>query len=192
MIEVLRFSEENLLSHSTEKLRRGTLLCFTKFPVAGTFNDKRGGGGGGKEYQAFQLKSFCLTLSKVFLGNPSDSENFRVSRNFMPKKGISRIVFIEILLFNSSEKRRSGTLLSFTKLVASKKFMVKRREGGRRVVRGYHGFLSKVFCLTVPKFFVGEPFRVSLFSGIEKFHDDEGNITIYYGKIVASQYRSFS
>ncbi len=46
------------------------MLCFTKFPVAEKFNDKRGGG---KEYQAFQLKSFCLTVSKVFLGNPSDS-----------------------------------------------------------------------------------------------------------------------
>ncbi len=95
------------------------------------------------EYQAFQLKSFCLTLSKVFLGNLSDSENFRVSRNFMPKKGKSRKVSIEILLSNSSEKRRSGTPLSFTKLVVSKKFMDKRGE--RRVVREYHGFLSKDF-----------------------------------------------
>ncbi len=104
----------------------------------------RGGGGGGKEYQAFQLKSFCLTLSKVFLGNLSDSESFRVSRNFMPKKGISRKVSIEYLLSNSSEKRRSGTPLSFTKLVVSKKYMDKR-DGGRRIVREYHGFLSKDF-----------------------------------------------
>ncbi len=86
-------------------------------------------GGGGKEYQAFQLKSLCHTVSKVFLGNPSDSENFRLSRNFMPMKGISRKVSIEILLSNSSEKRRSGTPLSFTKLVVSKKFMDKRRGG---------------------------------------------------------------
>ncbi len=44
------------------------MLCFTKFPVAENSNDK-----GGEEYQDFQLKSFCLTVSKVFVGNPSDS-----------------------------------------------------------------------------------------------------------------------
>ena len=40
---ILRFS---MLSHSTEKRRRGTLLCFTKFLVSKKFMDKRGGGGG--------------------------------------------------------------------------------------------------------------------------------------------------
>ncbi len=44
---ISRFSMENLLPHSTEKLRRRTLLCFTKIPVAETFNDKRGGGWNG-------------------------------------------------------------------------------------------------------------------------------------------------
>ena len=32
----------------------------------------------------------------------------------------------------------------------------------------YQDFPSKNFCLTVPKSFMGQPFRVSLFSGIEK------------------------
>ena len=32
----------------------------------------------------------------------------------------------------------------------------------------YQDFPSKIFCLTVPKIFVGEPFSVSLISGIEK------------------------
>ena len=40
---ISRFSIENLLSHSTEKFRRGTLLCFTKFLVSKKFMDKRGG-----------------------------------------------------------------------------------------------------------------------------------------------------
>ena len=35
--------------------------------------------------------------------------------------------------------------------------------------KGYHDFPLKNFCLTVPKDFVGEPFRVSLIAGIEKF-----------------------
>ena len=34
--------------------------------------------------------------------------------------------------------------------------------------REYHDFLSKIFCFTVPKIFVGELFSVSLISGIEK------------------------
>ena len=41
-----------------------------------------------------------------------------------------------------------------------------------------HDFPSKVFCLTVPKNFVGEPFSVSLISGIEKFYASEGYATI--------------
>ena len=39
---ISRFSVEKFLSHSTEKLRRGTLLCFTKFLVSKKFMDKRG------------------------------------------------------------------------------------------------------------------------------------------------------
>ena len=34
----------------------------------------------------------------------------------------------------------------------------------------YQDFPSKIFCLTVPKNFIGEPFNVSLTSGIEKFY----------------------
>ena len=42
---ISRFSVENLLSHSAEKLRRGTILCFTKLLVSKKLMDKRGGGG---------------------------------------------------------------------------------------------------------------------------------------------------
>ena len=34
----------------------------------------------------------------------------------------------------------------------------------------YEDFPSKIFCLAVPKIFVGEPFSVSLISGIEKIY----------------------
>ena len=37
----------------------------------------------------------------------------------------------------------------------------------------YHNFPSKFFCLTVPKFFVGEHSIVSLISGIENFSASE-------------------
>ena len=40
----------------------------------------------------------------------------------------------------------------FRKVPVAKKFMDKR-------VGNYKGFPSKIVCLTVPKFFVGDPFR---------------------------------
>ena len=43
----------------------------------------------------------------------------------------------------------------------------------------YQDFASKIFCLTVPKNFVGHAFRVSLLSGLEKFYASEGYVTIF-------------
>ena len=97
----------------------------------------------------------------------------------MPKSRKSRFS-IENLLSHSTEKLRRGTLLRFTKILVSKKFMDKR--GG-----GYHDFLSKFFCLTVPKNFVGEPSSVSLISGIERFHASESYVTILCRKFFVSQ-----
>ena len=65
-----RFSIEKLLSQGPEKLRRGTLLCFTKFPVSKQFMGKRGGGGGRREYHDLLSKNFCLTVPKNFVGEP--------------------------------------------------------------------------------------------------------------------------
>ena len=98
------FSIENLLSHSTEKLLRGTLLCFTKFLVSKKFMDKRGG-----RVSRFSLKSF---------------------------------------LSDSAEKLRRGTLQCVTSF------------GYRKILcfrELCHDFVSKFFCLTVPKIFVGTP-----------------------------------
>ena len=50
-------------------------------------------------------------------------------------------------------------------------------------------FLWKIFYLTVPKKFVGEPFRVSLISGIEKFYASEGYVTIFRRNFFVSQCR---
>ena len=38
----------------------------------------------------------------------------------------------------------------------------------------YQDFPLKIFCLTVPKIFVGEPFSVSLISGVEKIFASDG------------------
>ena len=70
-------------------------------------------------------------------------------------------------------------MLSFRKFPVAKNFMDKRG--------GYQKFPSKVFCLTVPKNFVGEPFSVraleqlgsEVVSGTEPVFeaDDEGEAT---------------
>ena len=44
---------------------------------------------------------------------------------------------------------------------------------------GYQDFPSNFFCLTVPKNSVGEPFSVSLISGVEKYCASEGYVTIF-------------
>ena len=63
-------------------------------------------------------------------------------------------------------------MLCFRKVPVTKNFM--DQKGG-----GVSNFLSKIFCLTKPKNFVGEPFSVSLISGIEKFYASEGYVTIF-------------
>ena len=49
----------------------------------------------------------------------------------------------------------------------------------------YQDFPSKTFCLTVPKNLVGEPFSVSIISGIEKFYASEGYVTIFCGNFLS-------
>ena len=45
--------------------------------------------------------------------------------------------------------------------------------------KGYHDFLSKLFCLTIPKNFVGNPLVFQKISGIENFFASEGYVTIF-------------
>ena len=61
---ISQFSIENLLSHSTEEHRRGTLLCFHK--ISGI--EKRGGGREG--VSRFSVNIFCLIVPKNFVGEP--------------------------------------------------------------------------------------------------------------------------
>ena len=61
----------------------------------------------------------------------------------------------------------------FQKIPGIEKIYGEEEEGGGEC----HHFRSIFFCLTVPKNCVGQPFRVSLFSGIENFLASEGFIT---------------
>ena len=54
-------------------------------------------------------------------------------------------------------------MLCLRNIPVAKKFLYKRGEG-----KDYQDYPSKMLCLIQPKFYVGEPFSVSLFSAIEK------------------------
>ena len=140
-----------------QKFRRGTLLCFRKILVPKNVRDKRGGG-----YHDFLSKLFCLTVPKKFVGEPFYAVFQKIS-------GIEKCcasecyitIFYQNFLSHSTETFRRGTLLC----------CVSENFGYRKMLcfRGlYHNFPSKIFCLTVPKNAVGEPFSLSLLSGMEK------------------------
>ena len=63
---ISRFSIENLLFHSTEKLRRGTLLYFTKFLVSKKIMDKRGGEREREGVSRFSVKNFLSHSAEDF------------------------------------------------------------------------------------------------------------------------------
>ena len=50
----------------------------------------------------------------------------------------------------------------------------------------YQDFPSKIFCLTVPKVFVEEPFSFSLIAGTENIWIREGGINIFRQKFFVS------
>ena len=77
-------------------------------------------------------------------------------------------------------------MLCFRKFLVAKKFMDKKGGGGE-----YRKFPSKIFCLTVPKNFVGEPFSVSLISGIEKFYASKGYVTIFCRNFLSHSAETF-
>ena len=61
-----RFSVENFLSHSAEIIRRGP-FCAVFQKISGIENiSKRGGG----STRIFRRKRFCLTVPKIFVGEP--------------------------------------------------------------------------------------------------------------------------
>ena len=84
---------------------------------------------------------------------------FLVSKNFLLQRVMSRFS-LEIFLSRSAENFRRGIFYSCINLGYRKNW---RRGGG-----GYQDFTSKIFCLNVPKIFVGESFTVASISGTEK------------------------
>ena len=79
-----QFSAEVVLSHSAEKLSRGTLLLLTKFQVPKNIIDKSGGRVG---TSLFSIKTFCPTVPKLFVEEPFCARTFLASKNVKHKKG---------------------------------------------------------------------------------------------------------
>ena len=137
------------------------------------------GGGRGRECHDFSSKMFCLAVPKNFVGEPFCVSLISGVEKFYAYEGSSRFS-TENCLSHRTEKLRRGTFLCFTKFLVSKNFMDRRgrEEGGRE----YQVSMSKFYCVTVPKILVGEQFRASIISGIEKFYAYEWNITIFLGE----------
>ena len=81
--------------------------------------------------------------------------------------------FLSIFFVSQNQKSLQGTLLC----CVSERFWYRISLWTRR--GEYQYFPSINFCLTVPKKFVGEPFSVSLISGIEKVYASDGYVTIF-------------
>ena len=125
------------MSHSAENFRKGILLFLRKFLVSKSFMDEKGG------ITFFRRKFLVSQCRKISWASLQCFRKFGVSKNFMPKRGISR-------------------------------------------------FSIENCCLTVPKKFVGEPFSVSLISGIERFYASESYVTILCRNFFVSQCRKIS
>ena len=96
------FCVEVFSSRITEKLSRGTLLCFTKFPVSKTLW-KRGGEGGREGVSIFSVEFFLSPVSKNFVGGSFIASFFWVSKNVRCKgAGIRR--FRQIFFVSVPEK----------------------------------------------------------------------------------------
>ena len=110
----------------------------------------------------FFVRTFLSHSCEKIVGEP-----FRVSLI----SGIEKIyasegyvtIFVEIFLSHSTETFRRGTLLCCVAESFRWPKSLWIRGGG-----GVSRFPVDFFCLTVPKNAVGEPFSLSLISGIEK------------------------
>ena len=116
---ISRFSVENFLSHSTEKLRRRTLLCFRKILVSKIFMHRR-------EASWFCRNFFVSQDRKISLRGPfCVSEIFWYEKNFLDE--IGGITFFRRKFFVSQGKKNSwGNASMFQNIRVSKNFMHKK------------------------------------------------------------------
>ena len=141
-------------------------------------------------YQVSSSKTLCNTVPKNFVREHFGFRKFRVSQNFMHKKGIS-LNSVEKSLSHSTDKSHKRTLLCFERILVSKSFKQRRGEASR--------FGRKFFYLTEPKklrqgtilcfrkFLVGKKFSWTRWG-----REGEGGITIFRPKVFVSLYQNIS
>ena len=123
-----RFVVENVLSHTTEKVRRETLPSFRKNLESKKNTDFRGAG-----YHDFPSKLFCFTVPNLLVEEPFCVSQSFGYRKFYSQEGISQFSK-EKLLSHSVEIFRRGTFLCFRKILKTMIFSDKR-AGRKRVSR---------------------------------------------------------
>ena len=120
-------------------------------------------------------------MPKKFVGEPFCAVFQKKLMDKRGRGGVSRFS-VEKFLSHSAESFRRGGSFSVSLISVIEK---------NYVPEGYvtiFDFLSKFFCLTVPKVSVGEPF-CAVFQ--KKFMDKRGGINIFRRKIFVSQCRNF-
>ena len=154
-IEKLHNFSSKMFCLSVPKSSWASLQGFWKFGISIKYMHKSG-------YNFFLSKIFCFTLPKIFVTESYCScENFSFRKVSTDEKG-GMIFFRRETLALQSRKISWASRQYFRKTAVSEIFMYNR---------GYHVFLSKIFCLTVPKKFVGIPSIFQKLSGIEKLHE---------------------
>ena len=121
--EVSRFSVENFLSDSAEKLNGGTLLCcFRKFLVAKKLMDQRGGG-----VSRFSVENFLSRSAEKFRrGTLRCIRKFRVAKNFMHQKGRGYQVSSSETFCHTVPKNFVREHLGVSESFVHRKFLCKR------------------------------------------------------------------
>ena len=158
------FPSEIFLSHGTARRRTGIFKCFTDF------------GYGTKPYvrglsHVCLSNIFCLTVPKFLAGEPFGvSENIRYRR----KLWIRKLGWVEY-----HELPSEVFFPTVPKKIVQESFSVSFNFG-RRIflcIRGIcHDSFPEIFCLTVPKKFIGYPSVFQKISGIEKFFGYDGRL----------------
>ena len=149
---VSRFSVEKVLSDSPENLRRGIFYCCIIFRQRKSF-DRRG------EYPDFLSKFFRLTVPKILVEESFTVALISVTERVWIRGGESRY---SVEMFLSHGDGKISVRESFVALISG------TEEVWRRGVGEYQDLPSKIFCLTVPKYSVGESLDVALFSVTEE------------------------
>ena len=135
---VSRLFVQNFLSHSTEKVRWGTLRCIGKFRVAKNFMHKKGISLNSVE------KSLSHSADKIRRRTLLCFERILVSKIFKQRRGETSRFCRKCFYLTGPKKLHQGTILCFRKFLAGKNILWIGEGGGITIFR-------RSFCLTVPK-----------------------------------------